>query len=518
MTVLCDAPARDVVADSPARRHPLTVAGWIAAVASGLALSAYTRSEMWLDEALSVDIARLPLGDLREALERDGAPPLYYALLHAWTGLLGDGNVAARSLSACFAAAALVAMWFVARRVGGTALAWTAVVVMATNPYVVRYATEARMYTLVILLVTAGMLVVDRALEQPTFQRLVPVSLVVAALIHTHYWGFSVIAVTGAALALIAWRDAARRRAAVATLVATAIGGLTFLAWLPSFLYQRAHTGTPWGEPVLPGLPIGRTLLAFSGGEEQEGWLLLLVAIPLVVLGAFGLGVDRRRVELDLRGRGEVRWHALIGGASLVVGVTLGYLAGQAFEARYSAIVFPFFVLLAARGVTTLRDERVRVGVLAVVVLLGLVGGVRNASEQRTQAGDVGAILTAEARAGDLVVYCPDQLGPSVHRVTDTAAAQVTYPAFASPAFVDWVDYEDRLAAADPAAFVDEVLTRVGRGTVWYVTGPGYATHAGVCEAMADDLASARERIPRVLPDEDVFEKPGLQQYPPPTP
>lgn len=518
MTVLSDAPARDAVGASSARRHPLTVAGWVAAVASGLALFTYTRSDMWLDEALSVNIARLPLGDLREALERDGAPPLYYALLHAWTGLLGDGNVAARSLSACFAGAALVAMWFAARRVGGTALAWTAVVVMATNPYMVRYATEARMYVLEILLVTVGILAVPRALERPTFARLLPIALIVAAMTYTQYWGFYVIAVTGAALALLAWRDAARRRAAVATLVAMAIGGLTFLAWLPSFLYQRAHTGTPWGDPVLPGLPIGETFLGFSGGEEQEGWLLLLLAIPLVVLGVFGLGVDRRRVELDLRGRPEVRWHSLIGGASLVVGVSLGYLAGQAFEARYSAIVFPFFVLLVARGVTTLRDERVRVGVLAAVVLLGLLGGARNAAEQRTQAGDVGAILTAEARAGDLVVYCPDQLGPSVHRVTDTAAAQVTYPAFGDPAFVDWVDYEDRLAAADPAAFVDEVLTRAGSGTVWYVTGPGYPTHAGVCEAMADELASGRERIPRVLPDEGFFEKPGLQQFPPPTP
>ncbi|MSO38712.1 MAG: hypothetical protein EXQ69_10790, partial [Acidimicrobiia bacterium] len=34
-----------------------------------------TMSDLWLDEALTVNVANLPLSDLREALERDGAPP-----------------------------------------------------------------------------------------------------------------------------------------------------------------------------------------------------------------------------------------------------------------------------------------------------------------------------------------------------------------------------------------------------------------------------------------------------------
>ena len=41
--------------------------------------------ELWLDEAQSVAIARLPLPELFAALEQDGSPPLYYVLLHAWT-------------------------------------------------------------------------------------------------------------------------------------------------------------------------------------------------------------------------------------------------------------------------------------------------------------------------------------------------------------------------------------------------------------------------------------------------
>src|ERR1700675_5090736 len=59
----------------------LAVAGVIAV---GVALRFFARSDLWADEVLPVNIARLPLSELREALKHDGAPPLYYALLHAW--------------------------------------------------------------------------------------------------------------------------------------------------------------------------------------------------------------------------------------------------------------------------------------------------------------------------------------------------------------------------------------------------------------------------------------------------
>ena len=54
------------------------------AIAAGLLLRFWTRSGLWLDEALTVNIARLPLHDIPDALKHDGAPPLYYYLLHFW--------------------------------------------------------------------------------------------------------------------------------------------------------------------------------------------------------------------------------------------------------------------------------------------------------------------------------------------------------------------------------------------------------------------------------------------------
>ena len=55
-----------------------------------------------------------------------------------------------------------------------------------------------------------------------------------------------------------------------------------------------------------------------------------------------------------------------------MVALTLNYVAGGAFQSRYSALVFPFFIVVVARGITTFADPRVRTGVLVVVLGLGL--------------------------------------------------------------------------------------------------------------------------------------------------
>ena len=181
---------------------------------AGLVFFSYTRSAMWLDEALTVNIARLPLSQLHDALKQDGAPPLYYLLLHFWTAVFGTGNVAARSLSGVFMAGAVVAMWFAARRFAGTTGAWIAAALTIASPYAIRYATEARMYSLVMLLVASGIVAFQRAMEKPSTGRLAVVAVLVALFVYTQYWSFYLLAVVVGVLVGVAWRGQQTRRGA----------------------------------------------------------------------------------------------------------------------------------------------------------------------------------------------------------------------------------------------------------------------------------------------------------------
>jgi hypothetical protein len=334
--------------------------------------------------------------------------------------------------------------------------------------------------------------------------------------VYSLYWSFYVVAVVGVGL-LVAWRRGApaTRRAAPRIVLAIAVGGLTLLPWLSTLAYQFEHTGTPWGDPVTPWFAFARAMIGFVGGEERsEAFVLLVPMLVLPLLALFGAALDRRRIELDLRTRPAVRVEAVAAFAILVLGLTVAWVTGTAFDPRYAAVMFPLLVLVAAYGLTAFADPRIRVGFLVVLVGIGIVSAARNVGNERTQAAQSAEVIRAEARPDDLVVYCPDQVGPDVSRLLEgMELRQRTFPDGARPERVDWVDYEDRLAAADPVAFGRRMLREAGDSTIWYVSSGGYRNVVGKCEALGAAPGDTRTAEVRVLPDEDVFELMGLTAY-----
>src|SRR5207244_3571400 len=124
-----------------------------------------------------------------------------------------------------------------------------------------------------------------------------------------------------------------------------------------------------------------------------------------------------------------------------------------AFVARYTSVVLPFFVLLAGIGAAAFADTRKLAAVLAAVSAIGLGIAGQASTRDRTQAGELAAHLAAAARPGDVVVYCPDQLGPSTSRLIGDRFVQISFPRGDGPRIVDWVDYVKATRAASPAAF-----------------------------------------------------------------
>lgn len=511
----------------PGSRRAGRVAGIAAValvVAAAVVLRFVTRSDLWLDEALSVNIAKLPLSRLHWALERDGAPPLFYVLLHFWIEVFGSGDVAVRALSGVCAVATLPAYWLIGRRLGGRRLAVTALVVGATSPFAFRYATEARMYSLVMLLVAWGFLAVWWALDRPTLPRLALVTLVALALLYTHNWSLYLVAVVGLMVLVRALRatDPGARRASWLVVAALAVAGLGYVPWLPTLASQARHTGTPWGDPILPWSGLAWHFEGLGGvaiPKHAEAEIYRYGTVLLIALGVFGAGVDRRHIDLDLRTQRRARGLAVAAYGTFLLAMVASYVAGAAFDPRYSSVMVPLVLVVIALGVDAFVSDRVRVGVLVVVAVLGLVAGVRVALDQRTEAGEVASVIRAEAEPGDVVLYCPDQLGPSTSRLLAGVPGlrQVTYPRRTGPEFVNWIDYRDVIAATPPAEVARRVLDLAGDHTVWYVVSPGYRSFDAQCEDLGSALGAQRFGVGRVGPDQvHYFEYMGLTEYPGP--
>jgi mannosyltransferase len=481
--------------DDEAPHGALVVAGAVAIVI-GVGLRFWAPTALWLDEAISVNISRLPLSQIPTALSHDGSPPLYYLMLHYWMEVFGQGNFAVRALSGVISVASLPVFWLAGRRIGGRRVAWVTFFLALTSPFAVNYATSARMYSLMILLSLLGYLAISRAFESATAGRLVAVGAVTAALLYTHYWGLYLVLVVGA---WVAWRIRTTGRG-WPVLRAMFIGCLIWLPWSPIFVFQTLHTGTPWTTPASAGDLLG-VFTDWSGGGPWGG-LLMFATFALFLFGTFGRtavpgtvvtiedpdGYTKRvqagpAVVLELRPRPGMAPLAGIAFATLSVAMILGVVAGAAFVARYTAVVLPLFLLVVATGVAVMPGRSFRNGCVAVLCLAGLLTGYGENGQQRTQATQVASVLNAQAEAGDVVVYCPDQLGPAVDRLLKVPGVdEITFPDASGPQRVDWVDYRKVIARTDVELFAQQALARLGPSrTLWLVWRDGYAGLGGDC-------------------------------------
>jgi hypothetical protein len=465
-----------------------------AAVALGIAARFVARSHLWLDEALTVNIAALPLRSLTEALRHDGSPPLYYVVLHFWIRLFGTGTIAVRALSGVCSVACLPLAWRVGRRLGGRTLAWAVLVLLALSPFAVQYATEARMYAPAMLLVLAGGLALANMLERPSLHLGIAVALSTAALLLTHYYALYTVAAVGLVLLWYAWRGE-ERTAARRALAAMVAGGLLFLPWVPILLYQSAHTGAPWGSTGRGLRTVVDTLGVLTSGYRNAGPVPLLLAEGLIALAVFGRAVGRRRFEIDLVGREPARTLALVTFGGLLLAVIISRLTGQAYVPRYASVAFPGVIILMAIGTASFGDARLRVGALVVMASLGAVGIRPVMQYDRTQAATVARHLVAAAQPGDVVAYCPDQLGPSVSRLLPASLGltQLTYPKARAPQFVDWVDYATTIHHTPVHDFASQLLGQAGpTHNVWLVWSAGYKAFGHRCEQLLASLSAYR--------------------------
>ena len=233
---------------------------------------------------------------------------------------------------------------------------------------------------------------------------------------------------------------------------------MLFVPWVPTFVYQAKYTGTPWAAPPNFSAVIN-ALTGFTDNQgstlqtgTNQGRLLAVIYFAMLALALFGIGRSGRIIELDLRTRPRARSLCFVVLGTLFAAIAGGILTASVFSSRYAAVVFLPFVLLVALGTTTLLNPKVRVVIVGLAVVAGLVSSAQNVTTQRTQGNAVAAAINAQAKPGDVIAFCPDQLGPSVYRqIRDPSQyAMLTFPRRTGPQIVNWVNYADTVHAADP--------------------------------------------------------------------
>jgi uncharacterized membrane protein len=107
------------------------------------------KNGMWLDETFSVWLANHSLEEMLGWIAKiDQHPPLYYLLLHPWIGKYGDTAYYVRLLSVLFGTITIPIIYQIGKRMSGAPMGLVAALILALSPFNIRFAQEARMYTL----------------------------------------------------------------------------------------------------------------------------------------------------------------------------------------------------------------------------------------------------------------------------------------------------------------------------------------------------------------------------------
>ena len=186
----------------------------LAALYAAARLWRLTASCLWFDEIFSVHAARHTWGGLWRFAAADLIhPPLFYALLKLWTAAGGESLLWLRLFPALTAIVALVPFFLLARELRLDAQATTlALLLAASNGYLIKYAQELRMYSLLLLLTLTSLWLFAKLLNSARASRRLLFALFFAnlLLVYTHYYGWLVVACEAA---LVAYADRRKLRA-----------------------------------------------------------------------------------------------------------------------------------------------------------------------------------------------------------------------------------------------------------------------------------------------------------------
>jgi 4-amino-4-deoxy-L-arabinose transferase-like glycosyltransferase len=434
-------------------------------IAFALRVAGLDRLGLAYDEAATALMARAtPVAIV--AFHWDAAfehPPVWVLLMHGWSALAGQSEFALRLLPALAGTLLIPATWRVARALMPAAHGpdLIAALLVATAPVLVYYSQEARMYTLVVLLVVLTTLLSRRL----TMDRYAAPLFIVATwcMLGLHYYSALATALQGVVLlvdtALTAPRPA---RVWLSLSIAFGLAAAPLLAWMllaPGFretlrVVVGAAATSPLGwraffDDLWRELSFGS--IRWLPPQAVWGYALL----PLAAAGA---------VAAPLSTRGEPRRIAWLAAALAIFPLLSATALLRTLSVRYILYCVPFLYLLAAWTIVRLGRVHWAAGWLALAATLMIAGlGVSHylrpyvKSDYRAMAAELAARVDP---ATDLVVL----EGPRQHLL-----AKYYFPPTWTLATVPEVDLPDYWPVTAPPVTPE---VEDGRFQTWLARHP----------------------------------------------
>jgi mannosyltransferase len=369
----------------------------ILTVAASLRIYMLAARGFWIDEGVSVALARLPWHSFQIVVtRREGNMTLYYLLLRAWLRS-GSSEAWIRSLSVIAAVGAVSGVFFLGRKIFGMNVACIAAGILALNAYHVQYSQEARSYALLSLAVIVTTFLLLRCVEKPTWQAWALFAIVSGLAAYIHF--FAIFVTASQVVAVLLWR---RRALKIGSLVFAATIYALMLVPIAQFVLENLHMHQIDWIPAASASSMYEFAVLFTG---RGGVALVLTMASFIAAAIVATGRDwfssNSRYESFALGV-VLLW--LFFPMAITIALSLWK---HLFVPRYMVMCLPALALAVARGVALLRPKWQIIPLIALAILLGL--GDRNNYATMIETGEdwqgVAQFVVQHAQPGDAIIF-----------------------------------------------------------------------------------------------------------------
>ena len=397
----------------------------------------------WSDECFSAEIARLSWGNFAHLLWwREANMSLYYVLLRLWIHF-GWGESYIRSLSVLAAAVTLPAIYWLARQLYDRKVALLSAALLGVNAFHIRYSQEARSYTLFVLLGTLSSAFLVSLIRNPSRRNWIAYVATSILAVYAHFYALLLLLVQWCVL-----RYLGRPAPGVDNVQLSVALGRAWktigISVLPLLIFV-AKTGA--GPIRWISRPSIRQILSFvehlSGGIH---WPLAALIALACIAAVTPLG--RKLVTHDQPwDTWRVQFLAAWFLGPMVLTILLSF-ARPVFLPRYMLFCLPPLLILAAAGMSRIRNTPVFTVSVAVILLLSLQGVFfvygQDYDNERDASGSAVNFILDHSQPGDAIIFhiaatrIPYQFFLSLRPEKDSSGPDILFPHNAAT-----LDYRD---------------------------------------------------------------------------
>jgi mannosyltransferase len=446
--------------EANSRRHArISLLAILTAVGVVLRFACLTRKSFWFDEGVSVQIARLDWYNFARILwRREANMSLYYLLLRGWLHL-GHSEFFIRSLSVVPSLACIPAIYFLGRRLFDDRVGLISAGLLTFNAYAIRYAQDARAYSLFIFLtLLSSIFFVSSAQGSSRRDRLGHI-ITSSLAMYAHFYSGLLLVAQWLSLPFLRREEGGQRR------------WRDHWKWIgilsaPAVLFAATTGVGPLSWIKRPGF---KALYEYYDHMAGNGGVWLVLAYVLAcgaALGPFGRQLLRRQRAWPIwRYQFLLLWLLFPIAFTVVVS-----LARPMFVARYFVFCLPALVILATAGVARVPRVWLLIPAVALLGALSLKGTLSYYDHDFDLDRDDWRAATYHilnhAQPGDVIIFhiamsrMPYEFYKSVYP-GPVPGPQVIYPARDGG-----INYRDFMGKPN-ANFMQAVATKYDR--VWVV-------------------------------------------------